>query len=156
MSFLTHWRSDQAMDSSGESAARFELVPSVLEVREWRDLLIACPNVLVEGHESALAATVLSLMPELRHPIYAWREGALLFLPVERRGTLILHDVATLPCEQQTMLLRWLRASGERMQIVSTTSTPLFSLVERGAFIADLYYYLNAVRLEVGLPSDAR
>lgn len=154
MSPLLRRRSHLDGIRAGEPPACVPLAAAVRESLEWRLLLTARPNVLVEGHESALAATILALKSRLRHPISSWREGTTLCLPVERQGTVILRDVATLPCEQQTMVLHWWRVAGEGMQIISTTSTPLFSLVESGAFIADLYYYLNVVCLDVGLASN--
>jgi len=35
------------------------------------------------------------------------------------------------------------------VQVVSTSSEPLFPLVETGAFLANLYYRLNVVRMNV-------
>jgi DNA-binding NtrC family response regulator len=61
---------------------------------------------------------------------------------------LIVRDVAALTAADQQRLLRWLE-SGERSQVLSTTSEPLFSLVERGQFLANLFYRLNVVRLDV-------
>ena len=74
-------------------------------------------------------------------------------------GTLVLLEVARLNGKQQAQLLQWLDQSDPRpqVQIVSTTSRPLFSLVESGAFLADLYYKLNIVRMDlVGSGSSGR
>jgi transcriptional regulator of acetoin/glycerol metabolism len=43
------------------------------------------------------------------------------------------------------------------VQVISTTSRPLFSLVERGAFLRELYYKLNVVRIDlIGVGSTDR
>ena len=48
-------------------------------------------------------------------------------------------------------LLQWLDQINERLhvQVVSTTSEPLFPLVQTGAFLADLYYKLNVVLMDL-------
>ena len=80
-------------------------------------------------------------------------------LPQPSEGTLILLEVARLDANQQTELLRWLDQFDQRshVQVISTTSKPLFSLVEKGAFLGDLYYKLNVVRIDlIGLGSAGR
>ena len=42
-----------------------------------------------------------------------------------------------------------------RVQIISTVSEPLFTLVEAGTFLADLYYRLNIVRMDLTPSSEA-
>jgi DNA-binding NtrC family response regulator len=64
---------------------------------------------------------------------------------------LIVDEVAELDANDQRFLLGWLNGPGGRTQVISLTSQPLFPLVERGLFLADLYYRLNIVRPEVGL-----
>ena len=44
--------------------------------------------------------------------------------------------------------LRWLDA-GEPSQVISTSARSLFLLVERGQFMADLFYRLNVLRVDV-------
>jgi DNA-binding NtrC family response regulator len=60
----------------------------------------------------------------------------------------IVRDVAALTAPAQQRLLRWLDM-GERSQVLSTTAQPLFSFVECGQFLADLFYRLNVLRLDV-------
>jgi DNA-binding NtrC family response regulator len=76
-------------------------------------------------------------------------------VPQPRDGTLVLLDVERLDREQQAQLDRWLERFDERgrVQVVSAGSAPLFSLVETGAFLPDLYYRLNVVRMDL-LPSE--
>ena len=75
-------------------------------------------------------------------------------MPQPREGTLLLLEVARLDRSQQTQLLQWLDQFDEcgQMQVVSTTSQPIFSLVETGAFLATLYYRLNVIRIDL-IPS---
>jgi transcriptional regulator of aromatic amino acid metabolism len=65
-------------------------------------------------------------------------------------GSVILLDVASLVPDQQAELLRWLNEGAGRydVQLASTSSEPLFPLVEAGAFDATLYYRLNTIRIE--------
>ena len=43
----------------------------------------------------------------------------------------------------------WLDDAVGTVQVIATTSEPLFPLVERGAFLDVLYYRLNILRVEV-------
>ena len=45
------------------------------------------------------------------------------------------------------MLSDWV--SSERIQIVTTSTVPLFPLVTRGAFLETLYYRLNVIYVEL-------
>jgi DNA-binding NtrC family response regulator len=64
-------------------------------------------------------------------------------------GTLILDEVAWLTMHEQTQLLDWLEAASPRPRVISTSSHPLFSRVERGLFAEPLYYRLNVMRMPV-------
>jgi transcriptional regulator of acetoin/glycerol metabolism len=64
--------------------------------------------------------------------------------------TAVLRDVDTLTCQEQRCLLDWLTASSRhRMQVISTSSTPLLPLVKNGTFSDALYYRLNTVYIEL-------
>jgi len=67
----------------------------------------------------------------------------------DRPATLVVRSVSALDLEQQHALLNWLDAPGDRIQVISTTIDPLYPLVSRGAFLANLYYRLNVLLLEV-------
>jgi DNA-binding NtrC family response regulator len=64
-------------------------------------------------------------------------------------GTLIVDEVAWLTMQEQTQLLEWLEAASPRPKVISTSSQPLFSRVERGLFAEPLYYRLNVIRMPV-------
>ncbi len=81
-------------------------------------------------------------------------------LELADRGTLFLDEVAELSPKAQVSLLRVLqqkeisRVGGERAitvdpRIITATHQDLKSLVERGAFRADLYFRLNMITLTV-------
>ncbi len=114
-----------------------------LSLDKWRLLLTSRPNVLIEGPEAATEA-VLSALQAHCLPARHWGDS----LGNQRPGTLIVREVSALTAIEQQRLLRWLE-TGERSQVLSTTAQPLFALVERGQFLADLFYRLNVLRLDV-------
>jgi len=93
---------------------------------------------------------VLELFLVGRHELVAcWRPGQRLVLPpVARLSTLILHDVGSLPFDDQRRLSDWLERAAGRTQVVSTTGTSLFPRVEDGAFLDTLYYSLITVNVD--------
>lgn len=64
----------------------------------------------------------------------------------------MLEHVAAHQRAQQHALLQWLDDTAGRVQVVSTTTQPLFPLVQRDVFRADLYYRLNTVFLDLRDP----
>jgi transcriptional regulator of acetoin/glycerol metabolism len=124
--------------------AAFRVVPTA----DWRALLRRRTNVLVSGPAEALTAFVRIARSEMREPI----RSAASALPQALDGarTLILTDVGALDGHNQQRLVRWLdELENREMQIISLTSVPLFSLVERNAFDARLYYRLNTIFIEI-------
>jgi len=113
-------------------------------------------NVLIAGPATALDETLAALMPLLSEPIELFSPGKGTSVPQPSEGTLLLTEIAALDKEQQRQLLGWLDDFGQRphVQVVSTTSTQLFSLVESGDFHSDLYYRLNVMRLDVSSPDE--
>jgi hypothetical protein len=107
------------------------------------------PNLLLEGPEAQVQAVVAALRPLLLCPVSAWSGGG---LPDEHRGTLIAQEIHGLDDTQQRQLMIWLDDAVGTVQVIATTSEPLFPLVERGAFLEVLYYRLNILRVEVACP----
>ena len=70
-------------------------------------------------------------------------------LPRHPAGTLILQgaDMLTAPAQQQ--LFAWLDSDARSTRVLTTTPSPLFPLVESGAFLAALYHRLNMLLLLV-------
>lgn len=150
----TRWRPQPTMGSGNRPAARvWSRSPSpTLPAAEWRALLTARPNLLLVGSRSATKTTLTALEPHLVRPHWRCHAKNGILLPLQRNGTLILHEVAALASYQQALFFRWLEEVPERMQIVCVTDTPLFSLVEQGTFLADLYYRLNTIQVELPRP----
>lgn len=115
---------------------------------EWAALRASRPHVLITGTEEATEAAVAALMPHLQPPISCWTPDVSLPAP-NVATTMLIRDVATLSDDQQRELSSWLEQSGPGCaQIVSTTSIPLFPLVEQGVFLDALYYRLNTLLLD--------
>ena len=117
---------------------------------EWNAVCHDHCNVLVEAPAAVAEEVISALRPHLRYPIleYSSKSGVPLQPPAE--GTVILWEVASLAPDQQAQLLRWIDEGAARLnvQLASTSSEPLYPLVEAGAFDATLYYRLNTIRLE--------
>ena len=114
-------------------------------------LLMGMPrvNLLLLAPEGIVRYVLESLLLDLREPTTTWRPGQQLTLPpAQVPGTLILHDVGSMPPESQLLLLYWLEALDRDVQVVSTSSTPLLPRVQCGAFIDTLYYRLNTVCID--------
>jgi hypothetical protein len=116
---------------------------------EWKLILRARPNLLVEGpHESTerLIAVLASHSPA---PPDDWRHST----ESAPDAALLVRDVDTLSAEDQRELMN--RIKGDEgpftpRQVISTSATPVFPLIERGLFLEALYYRLNSVRLTIG------
>jgi sigma-54-interacting transcriptional regulator len=127
---------------------------SVDRIVEYRSLRTSHHNVLLEGPDAAVDAAIAALMPYLEEPVRTIPRAAPLELAAERRETLILRDVGALSQEDQNRLIQWLDDSSHRIQIVSTSSVPLFSVLARGLFDVRLYYRLNVMLLRLKSTSD--
>lgn len=113
---------------------------------DWRRAAIAQHNMLLEGTAASIDAVLPILAPHLREPVWWQRRGIPLALPLETCGTLVLQNIAALDAHDQARLRVWCDDPARRTQVVSTTSYPLFPLVDCGVFDATLYYRLNVVR----------
>jgi Sigma-54 interaction domain len=128
------------------------LRPTATSLRpdDWQLLLSARPNTLLEGPHETTDAIVGEAMEWLAEPYATWCGAP----PVrcDRPATLLVRSVSALDQDQQQALLAWLDAPGSRMQVISTTTDPLYPLVSRGAFLPNLYYRLNVLLLDVASP----
>jgi Sigma-54 interaction domain len=121
-------------------------IATSLKQDDWRLLVTARANVLLEGPNQVTEAIVSEAMGWLPKPHFTWTE-----VPPRghRPATLVVRSVSEFNLEQQRSLLGWLEASGDRVQVIATTTEPLYPLVGRGAFLANLYYRLNMLLLDV-------
>jgi len=118
---------------------------------EWAAITLGRRNFLLAGPRSAVDAAVAEMTPHLLEPVRRFDPEKEQSFPQPTHGTLILLEAAALSREQQLQILGWLDqfANREHVQVISTTSRALFSLVERGEFLAALYYRLNVLRLDL-------
>jgi hypothetical protein len=118
---------------------------------EWDAVSRGHHNFMLVGTPSATNEMFAAMTPHLRKPLQRYLAKPGLTVPQPVEGTLVLLEVARLDGKQQAQLLRWLDEFDQRLhvQVVSTTAKPLFSLVEAGAFLRDLYYKLNIVRIDL-------
>ncbi len=129
--------------------AEHSILPcSHLSMTAWLSICAARLNVLFEGEAGAIEAVLLRLEPHFRRPVVWNAPEEPLTLPTGG-GTLVLQSVAALAANDQVRLCEWLTNAGEQAQVISTSATALFPLVERGLFDATLYYRLNTVLFDV-------
>ena len=113
---------------------------------DWRVARTTRLNVLLVGSEGLVETIVDALRPDFCQPIEVWRPTSRLVLPsIGGTGTLILHDVGAMPCDDQRRLCDWLEVTAGRTRVVSTTRQPLFPLLEAGTFVETLYYRINVL-----------
>jgi hypothetical protein len=103
------------------------------------------PNLLVLCSGVALQPVVTRLAKLCRPPFEVCQAPGRLQLPEQRVSTLLTYDVAALTLKQQIDLYDWISVRGRDTQVISVTSTPLFSLVENGRFLESLFHRLNVV-----------
>mgnify|MGYP003398537989 CR=1 FL=1 len=118
-------------------------------------LLMGMPrvNLLLTAPDGVVRFVLESLLLDLQEPIERWRIGQKLALPAtDDSGTLVLHEVGTLPTDDQLRLLDWLERAEGRTQVISTSTAALLPRVHAGGFIDTLYYRLNTVCVDVASP----
>jgi hypothetical protein len=99
-------------------------------------------NALIIGNRLAVLRVLCVVWPSLKKSV-RWVESARLSLPLESSGTLIVEEGDRLGERDQTVLLDWLNGRGRSVRVLTTSSRPLFPLVEAGSFLESLYYRLN-------------
>lgn len=116
---------------------------------EWRAITEGRFNLLLEGPETSTDAALLLLRRYLRGIVYWKRRTAPLEIAPAKARTVVVDGVDTLQQAEQSILLTWMADTDERIQIVSTTTGPLFPLVVRGIFDERLFYRLNTIALRI-------
>jgi hypothetical protein len=117
-----------------------------LPIGEWRALLEHHPNVLLEGSGSDLDETLIALSKDFYPQQISWATAPSFTRPVGQ-VTVVVREITALDVASRYELRAWLKSVREPIQVVTTSSVPLFPLVEQDAFPADLYYRINTVRL---------
>jgi hypothetical protein len=108
-------------------------------------------NLLIIGTEGLVLHLIKSLIPDLIKATVVRCRGERLLLPPASAlvATMVLRDVDALADEEQRALLEWFRSASGLTQVVSTSSVPLWPLVEAGVFSDVLYYRLNTVCIDL-------
>jgi hypothetical protein len=132
------------MEAVFNPLAHFGMCPG-----DWRALNATRPNLLLQGPDAATDGAIEALGPALGSPIHRWRADMPLPVPTERQETLLLRNLIALTAERQAKLLRWLEVTDGRVQVISTTSVPVYPLTRRRLFLASLYYRLNVMCIDV-------
>ena len=130
----TRWRPQLTMGSGKVTAVRRRPIFLPFDLHtEWDLVIRARSNLLLAGSFSATDAMLVALKPHLRAPLRKYKPKAGLPMPQPREGTLVLLEVDRLDEKQQAQLVRWLDRFHERgrVQVVSTTSEPLFPRRDR-------------------------
>jgi hypothetical protein len=103
-------------------------------------------RLLVTGDAAALASVLPILDRHCMRPIHLYDAAMIPLVPSFSRGTVLLSEVDRLGAADQDRLFDWLTEHGAgHPSIVATSKAPLWPLVERGVFRADLFYRLNLV-----------
>jgi glutamate racemase len=105
-------------------------------------------RALVVGTKRATAAVLRALRADFASPVFNLRAGGALTLP-ETSATLLIHEVSALDTADQHRLQQWLERSAAGSSVIAVASEPLFPLVQRGAFLPDLFYRLNLIVIDV-------
>jgi DNA-binding NtrC family response regulator len=106
-------------------------------------------NVLLTGPDDTVASLLDALHGRFRPPVTRWRRGRALVLPHGGDGTLLVHELGALSCDQQHRLFEWLTVRTCRTQIVSTSARSLWPEVQSGQFMPGLFYRLNVISLDL-------
>jgi transcriptional regulator of acetoin/glycerol metabolism len=118
--------------------------------QEWDLLQLAHPNVLVVGPDAAVAEALHILAGICRDPVATCRTTTPLALPPPAAtGALILRDVDYLTPAGQGRLMGWLENVSGRIQVIATSTEPLWSQVQAGFFLEALYYRLNVIYIDL-------
>ena len=113
---------------------------------EWQAVVGSRSNLLIEGDGVLMERFVSELIPHLQGPIVSFPDSGTMPDP---EAVVLVADVDRLDDSDQQALMAAIDRADGRMQIISTSTTPLFRRVENGDFSAALYYRLNTVWIEL-------
>jgi len=135
----------QCLPELGSQGAVQPIVQGVLDLYEWHLLVTTHVNVLLEGPAPYTEAVLGMCTPFLISPIGVWAGEP----PEFRLETLVVREVGTLTLDGQRLLLDWIESAGQDVRVLATSAQLLFTLVQHGAFLSELYYRLNVLRLDL-------
>jgi hypothetical protein len=100
-------------------------------------------NVLIVGASTDIEAALAEMRSSVSAIEFVWPD-----MPPPTPGakaTLLVRDVGELQSPDLDVLNRLIESAGHDLQVVSTSSRPLWHAVEAGEFPAGLYYRLNVI-----------
>ena len=128
--------------------------PDLILPPEWLDICRHRCNTLLIGPADATARVLMLLRPYLRRPtVWAAPQHGPLEIPIEC-ATVVLQDVSALGPHDQAAVRKSLHS--HRVQMISTSTRPLFPMIALGLFDEALYYRLNVMLLNVAFVQPSR
>lgn len=112
------------------------------------------PNILLVGPAAFTDAALRLIAPLVQGPVAWWMPQDKHAIPTSALATLFIAGVNAADADQQRQLCHWLDTCPDRVQVVSTAVTPLFPLIQVGAFLDALYYRLNHVCIHSDSPQS--
>lgn len=107
------------------------------------------PNALLIGSATVAKELIKLFDPHLASPIVEWDPSSCAALPPTDHGTLVIWNVDRMPLHEQQRLDTFIEGHWRSVHIVSVADDEFFNRVERGEFLASLYYRLNEVKVHV-------
>jgi hypothetical protein len=139
-------RSDRRLDTTNRSVTSGPNGFAASPCDQWL-LRRGGPNLLIIGCDAHVAEILAHVRPALERP-RTFTGAAPLVLPPQRTGTVIIRGIDDLDRRAQTDVFEWLDTAPD-VRTIATSPTALWPLVQRGLFLADLYYRVNMVTLTV-------
>lgn len=112
---------------------------------EWDAVVAARANLLIEGDRAETKRLVGELLSNLTGAVIGFPDADP--LSESDAAVVLVVDVDRLTAENQQTLMSALSRTDRRLQVICTSTTPLYRRVERGEFLPSLYYRLNVVRI---------
>jgi hypothetical protein len=110
------------------------------------DSAMKIAHAIAEGYERPAPGLVMFDGAALLDPANwrRWEKGA-----ADDEADLVIREVHALSESEQAALMRLLETASEtcRRRIIATSSASVFDRVERGTFMAALFYRLNVVHI---------
>jgi hypothetical protein len=113
-------------------------------------------HFLVRCDPGGFDALVAHVSPLCAAPFRVCRLPGRLQLPDDKRGTLLLHDIATLTLHDQIALYDWLGRSCGDLRLIAGTSASMTSLVAQGQFLEGLFNRISDVLFDLTSREHAR
>ena len=107
-------------------------------------------RVLITGKADDFRACIARIVASCPSPLVV-NEREDFTEPAPDSGTIIMANVVVLSSVAQRRCYDWLANGGRDKVVLSISPIPLFPLVKRGQFMAELFYRLNVFTLHVGV-----